>query len=629
METLNKLLGVEQTVDLSIDIKNDDNDIYKTFIDNYNEFTKTNPNLNNNQHLNDELGILQNKQKQIDESIETVIPELKDYLTNFNTQLSDFTTELGFIRHKSTELKSLLENNSKKLSKISPLVNDLIIPPKVISSIIYDKINSSWQDNISFLKDKKEIYAKYKNEQNEKTSNDLLPLDFEKLCELLELLKDVILERSKKFIISKIKILRNGQPVPSQRVQRQMLQVHQIYEFIIENNYSLALEIRQAYSYTMKWYYKEYFGRYIRSLTILPFKTIDTQYSLGNILLNVNNANNAANYASSLFTSYLGAGFITTITNDMINEYFQINKRLAILTQQDNTVMVSQIAEHNNNKDNFIEIGFKNLNLAILDNFTVEFSFMKNFFRVSDNVEEINGLVEQIFQPTFTEALQYTEMILINQYMHDIFGTLISIRIANQLIIESRKRLIPTVENYIEDQLMLLWPKFQQLIDWQAESLNSIDISQIQLDETTALVSPIELTISFAYFLQSLLILTTNGVPDSNNIDEENNNILVDAEGNAEDIADNDQTDETSEPLYNSILRIRNDFEMIMTKFSKTIKSPEKFLSINYLHLYNALQQQSLALMESNELYHETNDNSILKDTEAHYKTLVEAFNQR
>ena len=65
-----------------------------------------------------------------------------------------------------------------------------------------------------------------------------------------------------------------------------------------------------------------------------------------------------------------------------------------------------------------------------------------------------------------------------------------------------------------------------------------------------------------------------------------------------------------------------------MTKFSKTTDSPEKFLSINYMHLYNMLQQQSLSLSENNDMYNESNDNSILKDTELHYKTLVEAFNQ-
>jgi len=634
MDVLNKLLNVENVEDISVEVSEIEQDIYTSFIKNTNDFTKSHPSLNNGVSLSKDLTVSQHKEKQVNESIENIIPELQTYLRNFNSQLSDFTTELRFIRHKSAELKNLLENNSRKLSKISPLVNDLIIPPKIIKSIIHDKITSSWQDNILFIKDKEEIYSKYKKERSNSESNNntqsgmiILPKDFDNLCQLLEILKTIILERSKKFILSRIKILRSGRPIPSQRVQQQMLHVRQIYSFIIENNYSLALEIRQAYAYTMKWYYKEYFSRYIRSLTILQFKNVDTQYSLGNILVNSNNANGGGSFASTLFGNYLGSSFTTTVTNDMINEYFQILKRLTILTQEDNTVMVSQIAEHNNNV-NYIEIGFKNLNLAILDNFTVEFNFMKSFFQISTNVAEIHGLLEQIFKPTFDEAMVYTENVLITQYVYDIFGVLISIRVANQLIIESRKRSIGAIEDYMEDQLMSLWPKFQQLIDWQAESLNSIDVSQLILKKETVYSSPNDLTISFAYFLKSLLILTTSAVPDNANSSHES---LSTIEGNDSTInmnTDDQAVDDTSEPLYNSIIRIRNVFEMVMTKFSKTLDSPEKFLSINYMHLYNMLEQQNLLLLEANEIGQMENDNPILKDTAFHYKTLVEAFNK-
>lgn len=631
MDILDKVLMIKESNELPVILQEDEENVYDAFINNSNNFTKSHPILNNGPKLLKDLHALEEKDQRVNNSIENVIPQLQAYLENFNTQLTEFTTELRFIRHKSSELKNLLENNSKKLSKISPLVNDLIIPPRVIKSIIHDKITLQWQDNILFIQDKEEIYAKYKKKQNEpdaNSANDLvLPRDFDNLCELLNILKAIILERSKKFIISRIKILRSGRPIPSQRVQQQLLQVKQIYTFIVKNNYSLALEIRQAYSYTMKWYYREYFGRYIRSLTILQFKNIDTQYSLGNVLFNSSNANGGGSYASSLFTNYLGSTFATTVTNDMINEYFQILKRLTILTQEDNTVMVSQIAEHNNN-ENFIEIGFKNLNLGILDNFTVEFDFMRKFFQISDNVAEVHGLVEQIFQPTFEKALQYTENVLINQYVYDIFGVLISIRVANQLIIESRKRAVETIENYMEDQLILLWPKFQQLIDYQAESLNSIDVTQIVLNKETLYSSPIDLTVSFSYFLKSLLILTTSAVPENTNYSDESLSVIETDEPPVRDTMVGQARDDTSEPLYNSIIRIRNVFETIMTKFSKTLKSSEKFLSVNYMHLYNMLEQQNLSLLEANEVGTISSDNAILRDTVFHYKTLVEAFNK-
>lgn len=589
MEVLSNVLGVENTNPVIKEDSDTDIDYLKDYLANCHD-----QRFQANNNLWNELQKLQGKHEQVQSTLKTVIPPLRDYLENFNNQLSEFTSDLGFIRNKSSELKSLLEYNSTKLANVSPLVNDLMISPNVIHDIVHAKINSSWLEGIAFIRDKQEIYAKYKN------SGELaVPEDFEQLCEVLDYLKAVILERSRRFIVNEIKTLRNHHPVPSQRIQDKMLQVKEIFPFIVESNYSLALELRQAYSYSMRWYYKAYFSRYIRSLTILQIKNIDSQYALGNGLSNtsVNRGNGFG------LSTYLAAGYSRStgvVTDESIQEYFQVNKRLSLLTQEDNTVMVSQIAE-NNTMQNYIEIGFKNLNLAILDNCTVELTFLKGFFQVSENEEELRGIIEQIFQHTFEEALEYTKQLV--QYTYDIFGVLISIRVAQQLQYESQRRQISVMEDYLNSQLILLWPKFQQLVDFQCESLRkvpiTINVAKLfgNSSQRDPLTTPHELTVQFSKFLTSFLTLA---------------------------VTHEIQIDERSEPLYNSIIRIRNDFETVMTKCSKKSKSPERLLATNYMYLYNVLQQQHLALRD-------TESDSlplIVKETEDHFKTLVEAFSK-
>lgn len=630
LATLANILNVEEP-SFTLPENGDNNtirsdDIFKEFISEYNTFNQDHKDLTDSEQLDNKLSDLEKEYSRYDDTIQNVIPPLIKYMQTFDKKLVDYTTELSLIKNKSDELKTLSQYNSEKLANISPVVNDLLIPPKVIQEIISGKINLNWMENISFIKDKQEMYSKY-TLQSSDTTNCILPNDFERLCEVLEILRTIILERSKKFLISRIRILRNFKPIPSQKVQNQLLRLKEIFKFIIENNPSMALEIRQAYAYTMRWYYKEYFGRYIRSLTILQFTSIDNQYSLGNLVTNSNN-NNAS---GSLFTSYLSTtyGYSPSIDNQTIKDYFQINKRLSILTQEDNTVMVSQIAENNQNtKNNFIEIGFKNLNLALLDNCTVEFNFLKDFFQISDNVEETSGLLEQIFQPTFKQALDYTEQILINPTVFDLFGVLISIRLDQQLQIESQRRGILTFGNYLNDQSILLWPKFQQLIDWQAESLNGLSTTSLNVSDTSALAQPHELTITFTIFLQSLLTLSVN---DGYEYDpSSNNNSSVDEQ--IDSIKDEENKfDPRSEPLYQSIIRIRNAYETIMTKFSKMTKSSEKFLSINYLYLYNSLQQQNLSMggIDTDAAVDSPEEISILKEIEMHFKTLVEAYNMQ
>lgn len=609
MEALLEVLSVKEPITTTNKVDSDDNNnVFKRFVEEHNTFQKNHPDLNNNTQLKLELGNLEKTHKDINRILKDVIPPLKTYLIGFNKGLSDFTDELGFIRKKSSELKNLLDYNSQKLASISPLVNDLIIPPGVINEIIHGKINSRWQDNIVFIKDKQQIYSKYKDTNKEELQ---LPIDFENLNELLDILRSIILERSKKFIISKLRTLRSNQPVPSQRVQKLLLQVKEIFQYIVENNYSLALEIRQAYAYTMKWYYKEYFSRYIRSLTILQFRPIDSAYSLGNVIMNENNSNGSS-LASSLFSGYIASAYTgaSAADNNTIKHYFQIDRRLSILTQEDNTVMVSQIAENNNTKNNYIETGFKNLNLAILDNCTAEYTFLKKFFQISDDESELSGVLEQIFQPVFDHSLGYTRDILTNQSVYDIFGVLISIRIANLLQNESSRRKIPIIDNHMNDQLIILWPKFQQLMDWQSVSLTDLQVTQLVIKES--LSTPSELTIQFSIFLQSLLTLTSHG----SIIDE-----LRKPDASSDDNIDHSR----AEPLYNSIIRVRNDYETVMTKLSKLSKEPEKFLSVNYLYILNSLQQQLLSLQE-NEV---TEKDSIIKETENHFMTLVEAYNQQ
>lgn len=582
---------------------NDKESVFENFLSEYSGFHDKHIDDSDPDLLTDTLLKLEERHLKINDLIERIIPKLIDYLVDLNNRLFEYTGELRLIKKKSAELKTVSQYNSEKLAHISPLVNDLLISTKVVNEIISGKITLAWVDNISFVKDKQAIYNKYMTNRNKgitdvETENVNLPKDFENMYEVLEILKTIIIERSKKFIIHKLRVLRSSKPVPSQKVQVQLLQLSNIFKFLIENNYSLALEIRQAYIYTMKWYYKEYFGRYIRSLTILQFNYISNQYSLGNVVLNSNSSN-----TSSLFTNYLPTSYAATVTNAMIKDYFNISKRLSILYQEDNTVMVSQIAETNHNKNNFIELGFKNLNLAILDNCAVEFYFLTRFFQISDNEEEIKGILEQIFQPTLLHALEYFETILLSTYVFDIFGVLISVRITKQLQFESQKRNLPLMENFLNDQLMLLWPKFQQLVDWQSKSINELSASSLTFNKTDVLSSAHDLTIALSIFLNSLLLLS---------------------------IYQNNE-DARSEPLYNSILRIRNDFESIMTRISKLTKNPEKFLSINYLYIYNSLQQQSLSLSGTNEVKETSgkkDDMSIMQETEYHFKTLVEAFNQ-
>ncbi|AMD18515.1 HBL387Wp [Eremothecium sinecaudum] len=532
-----------------------------------------------------EVQELQLKENLVEQTLSEIIPPMKEYLNNFHTQLEVLTKDLSFIKGKSKELNRVLEDNSKKLAEISPLVNDLVISPEIVNQVLQEPVNASFTECLAYLIDKQEIYNQYKEKQT--------PVDFKELQEILQLLKAVCVEKSRKFIIARIKRLRQTEPISSQQIQAELLEVREIFHFIAQENLSLALELRQAYTYTIRWYYTVYFSRYIRSLTILKFVNVTDQFALGQGL-----SSSSSNHSYSTYLmggrSLLGTFNNTWQSDQTIHQYFQVGKRLSILQLEDTAVMVSQIAE-NNNMPNYLEIGFKNLNLAILDNCSVEFMFLNDFFTLDANDSgAVRGLVEQIFKATFDNALKYTEQLIANTY--DIFGVLISIRIVHYLQFEAQRRKLPVVDDFLNGHLLLLWPKFQKLVDFHCEKLRAVppttNVAQAQGYENDPLVSPHELTVQFSKFLNSMLMLS---------------------------ISEKIVIDEKAEPHYNSIIRIRDQFESVLNKCSKKSSSPEKFLFINYMYLLNALQQAGGTNQSDIEPL-------IIKDTREHLNTMVELY---
>ncbi|CCH42729.1 Vacuolar protein sorting-associated protein [Wickerhamomyces ciferrii] len=468
-----------------------------------------------------------------------IITPLSDYLIDFNKKLMELSKELESLKSKSVNLSKNLSTRQILENKYTPIVSDLIIPPDVIRSIYNGEINQSWCENLQFLQEKTEIYNKYKEQCPNLKS-------LESLTKTLDLLYIKAIERIKNFMVSQIKSLRTI-GTPSQVIQDQLIRCRDIYPFLQNRQPSLALEIRQAYVYTMKWYYHTHFQRYLQSLHRLTPVIVDKDSLIGG--------------TQSLFKK-----------SSIID--YSLGKRADIIKAEDPTVMPAQIAEFNQLKFH-METGFRSFNLAIIDNGSVEYLFLMEFFQMSGDV---NGIFEQIFSTTFQLGVNYTKELVTSTY--DIFGVLILIRLTQGLIFELQRRRIPVIEDYLNLQLITLWPKFQNLVDLNCENMKR---SSSKSSSITGIKSNVShpLTLQFTNLLTGFLKLTP---PEQQS---------------------------TQEPLYQSVQRIRNDYESTLTKMSKNLKQNELFLYNNYSYVWGILSECEGSLATS--------------ETE-HFKLLVEAY---
>lgn len=526
----------------------------------------------NNNSINYELSDLQQFQATIQHFKDLTEP-ISQFLTNFNQELIKLSTELNNLKSKSLNLTSDLSKRQEIENIYTPIINDLIISPDLIRNIFNGEINENWCDDLLFLNDKQEIYNKYFNDEKFKGMKSLP--NFQKLLNYLNL---KCVDRIKNYMIKKIKSLRTI-GTSSQIVQNDLLKNKYIFKYLMEKEPKLAQELQDAYILTMSWYYKSHFKRYLRSLEKMKIYPSDKTFLIG------------ATSSESYFRKQ---------QQPIIKDY-NIGKRYEIINAQDPTVILGHIAESNNVQFH-MEIGFRSFNLALVDNGSVEYLFLIEFF----NLKNENAIVKfnEIFKQSYELGNEYTKRLISETF--DIFGVLILIRLSQALIFELQKRRIPTLENYFNLTMIILWPKFQHLIDLNCESMkrSSSKVSVFSSIDTNPNGSnkPHFLTVRFVNLIVGFLKLNFK---------------------HQETI----QQHTTQEPLYNSCVRLRMEFESIMTKINSKINYSKKddfsFLLNNYSYIYSQLLQFE---NEGDADADTTTYDDLVKDELEHFKLLVDAY---
>ncbi|ODV86795.1 hypothetical protein CANARDRAFT_27182 [[Candida] arabinofermentans NRRL YB-2248] len=553
IEILKSTLNPEWEVDYLDELGDDSNNGLKTLLDTLKSsndvntlqelrFLKTlNPQYQN-LAFQETFDKFSNYQKVIKNS-RVFLKPLFDYLLNFEQNLNKLSLEMEFLQNRSNQLNVEIQDKQQIDLQLTPIINDLIIPPEIIKSIVNDKLNENWIENLRFIIEKKEIYSKYERETKIQSLQDL-----NKLLEIMEL---KAIERIRDFIITQIKELRR-QTTSSQIIQRDMLEVKEIYPFLQQRHPKLANELRQAYTHTMRWYYYQNFVKYLSSLEKLKIHKVGKHVSLGSLEEDANTA------ASSSFFGMAAAKPEITLNEYLIN----FTKRLEVMSQQDETVMLAQIAETNNTKY-WLESAFRNFNQAVLDNSSTEYLFLNEFFLLTKS-EEIFEISKIIFNPIHQLGYSYTEFLIDESY--DLFGVLMSIRICQSMEYELQHRRIPIMEDYLNLQLIILWPKFQKLVDINCSSLKKTVSSSVFIKNINKnLMTPLSLTQNFGMVLLNLLHLS--------------NNLTFELE--------------TSEPLTNSITRLRSEYETSMIKLSLNLDSRKReiFLYNNFFLILTILNE--------------------------------------
>lgn len=346
------------------------------------------------------------------------------------------------------------------------------------------------------------------------------------------------MERIRDFLVAQIKSLRSPN-INAQVIQRQhIIRYKDLYAFLNKHHPKLAEDISLAYMNTMRWYFLNHFTRYEKALEKNKPFVVDKHDVLG--------ADDGGRKTTLLSGSKLSA---------QPRDAFSLGRRIDLLNSPNQSALSSFLAEEDKTT-HCLEFPFRHFNLALVDNASAEYSFLTTFFSPSLSFAAISRHFNYIFEPTFALGQNLTKL-LVNETF-DSYGLLLCVRLNQRFAFQLQRRKIPAVDSYINGTNMLLWPRFQVVMDQHCESIrsasNAISVrKQSAAEQAKQPTAPHALAQRFGQFLQGILMLSTEAGDD--------------------------------EPVHTSLIRLRSEIEAFLTKLSKSIgdtRKKERFLYNNY-----------------------------------------------
>lgn len=351
------------------------------------------------------------------------------------------------------------------------------------------------------------------------------------------------------FFVAKIKAAR----IPganAQVIQQQgFLRYKELFLFMAAHHAPLAEEIGQAYINTMRWYYLSHFQRFNTALQKLRLHTMDRHDTVGQ--------DEPARRNSLLVPSLRSAAPMSSSSYDPFN----IGRRIDTLKNRTAPILTSNQADEDRTTHHYPEVVFRHFNVALVENASAEYLFITDFF-AHKTYEQASAMFSAIFAPTFALAQSVTKQLIDSTI--DCHGVLLCVRLNQYSAFEMQKRRVPAADAYINATAMLLWPRFQIVMDAHCDSLRKSPLVAAARGQLSALglsatntakqtAAPHFLTQRFACFVHGILALSSEAGDD--------------------------------EPVANSLGRLRGDFETFLAKLSMGISEKvkrDRFLFNNY-----------------------------------------------
>ncbi|KAI9016791.1 Sac2 family-domain-containing protein [Hyaloraphidium curvatum] len=397
---------------------------------------------------------------------DTILARMEALLSGFHAELGAIGTEIQALQEQSDSWSTRHKNRAVVQQQLNNVLEGLVVSPELIRRIADGEVGEVYVQAVAEL-DKKIAYVKSQQGKPLRAFRDVGPE--------LERLRLKAADKIRTFFAERMKALRSHNANLSIVQQSSLLKFKELFWFLVDRHQDAASDLRQSYMNTVEAYYYSHFEKYIKTLAKLQIPPGKSEF------LGQDEAK------KGLFAASKPA------VRDRGNVY-SLGDRIQVLSNPDPGIIVTHVAEASNQVGRLqvpvatladpaqhfpYEVIFKSFNRLLLDNAASEYVFISEFFqspRLRHSLSKsANGAI--LAAVTFVSVFGSTlELLLasIKSFVEattDAIAVLLAIRMNQQHQFIMQRRQVPCLESYFNAINMLLWPRFQMIMDMHVESV--------------------------------------------------------------------------------------------------------------------------------------------------------------
>uniref|UniRef100_UPI0037E78D34 vacuolar protein sorting-associated protein 52 homolog isoform X2 n=1 Tax=Semicossyphus pulcher TaxID=241346 RepID=UPI0037E78D34 len=385
---------------------------------------------------------------------DSILERMEGMLSGFQSDLSSISSEIQTLQQQSVSMNVRLKNRQAVRSHLSQLVDELVVPGAMISTILDSPVTEQ-----EFLEQLHELNNKINFAKELSFRETLACSDIQDIVDRLKL---KAVSKIREFILQKIYSFRK--PMTNYQIpQNTLLKYRFFYQFLLANERTVAKEIRDEYVDTMSKIYYSYFKSYSGRLLKVQYEEVADKDDLMGV------------------EDTAKKGFFSKPSLKSRNTIFTLGQRGAILSpaELEGPILVPHTAQRGDSRYPY-ETLFRSQHYALLDNGCREFLFLSDFFMVAGN--SALDLFNSIMGKTLSMFLKSMSTYVSDCY--DSIAVFLCIHIILRFRAITAKRNIPALDKYWEAVLELLWPRFEMILEMNIHSIRNTDPQKLGVLDT-------------------------------------------------------------------------------------------------------------------------------------------------